>query len=259
MKEKIGVGITTYNSESYFETLYNSLPRDLIDELVVVNGGEKYTKTYPSKWIQHTTNKFPSVCRNECIKYLLEKNCDHIFIIEDDMIITNKNIFNEYIKASKATGLKYLCYVSTSPGAGAPFKRTPKTIIEYPNNIKILFYHNMCNEFTYHHKSVFESVGFYDENMRDAFDVDLAYRESQTGGSSLFWWFADINDSDNFIKNNPVAISRLQSPRPDGSRNEIINNIWKYFHSKHGLFVNEIPLPTLTDLKSKLKQIYKNS
>ena len=39
---KIGVGVTTYNAEHYFKDLYDSLPLDRIDELVVVNGGKEY-------------------------------------------------------------------------------------------------------------------------------------------------------------------------------------------------------------------------
>ena len=38
-KNKIGVGIVTYNSEDYFKALYESLPLAKINELVVVNGG----------------------------------------------------------------------------------------------------------------------------------------------------------------------------------------------------------------------------
>ena len=257
-KEKIGVGITTYNSESYFKSLYNSLPKEYIDELVVVNGGKEYKDTYDcDEWIQHTVNKFPSVCRNECIKYLLSKGCTHIFIIEDDMIILDKNIFHKYIESSEKSGLKYLCYVSTSDGSGKRGQRTPKTIVEYPDT-KIAFYDNMCNEFTYHHKSVYEKVGLYDENLRDAFDVDMAYRESMHNHSSIFWWFADIINSDDYIMNNPEASSRLQADRPDGSRQQIIGKIWEYFKEKHGVSVWQIEKQGINSLRNKLKEVFIN-
>lgn len=256
-KGKIGVGITTYNSEPYFKALYESLPLTLIDELVVVNGGTPYEGVYKSNWIQHTINKFPSVCRNECIKYLLENGCEHIFIIEDDMVILDENIFNEYIRVSKLTGLKYLCHASFSEGSGPRNARTPRIVIDYPDNTKLAFYPNMCNEFTYHHYSAFEIAGIYDENMREAFDVELAYRESFYNYSSLFWWFADIVDSDKYIMNNPTAVSRLQAERPDGSRQQLLPSIWKYFSKKHGLYVQQIPSLNLDALKKRLKEAYK--
>lgn len=258
MKEKIGVGITTYNHEDYFSDLYKSIPLDKIDELVVVNGGQKYSGEYNCHWIQHNKNSFPSVCRNDCVTFLMNHGCDHIFLIEDDMIIKNNNIFDEYIKASKETGLKYFSFVSTSYESGEPNNRKPRLTLEYKNNIKISFYHHMCNEFTYHHRTCFERVGLYDNNMREAFDVDLSYRESKIGEwASPFWWFADLYNSDSYIENNPLAISRLQAERPDGSRAEVIGKIWEYFNEKHGLSVPQINNNSKQEFLEKIKEIKK--
>jgi hypothetical protein len=55
--------------------------------------------------------------------------------------------------------------------------------------------------------------------------------------------------------NNPDAKSRLQSDRPDGSREERIQKEWEYFYKKHGLFVNQIPCVTKEDVLNKLKKI----
>jgi hypothetical protein len=171
-KNKIGVGIVTYNSESYFTSLYNTLPLNKINELVVVNGGTPYTQSYNTHWIQHYKNYYPSVCRNDCINFLRNRNCEHIFIIEDDMIIKDQDIFDTYINASKESGLKYFSFVSTSWESGTPNKRTPRLVVEYKNGTSISFYNNMCNEFTYHHTSCFDRVGTYDKNFRDPFDID---------------------------------------------------------------------------------------
>lgn len=255
--EKIGVGITTYNSESYFEALYNSLPLSKIDEFVVVNGGEKYQKTYSADWIQHNKNRFPSICRNDCITFLLNKNCEHIFIIEDDMIIKNENIFDVYIKASKISGLKYFSFVSMSEKAGLPHQRTPRMTVGYSPEIAISFYENMCNEFTYHHKSSFLQTGLYDSKMRDLFDADRVYRDSLYNKNvSPFWWFADLANSDDFIMNNPDASSRLQDiNRPDGSRSDFIHDTLKYFQDKHGIPINSVPLKSKEEVIEFLKKI----
>ena len=239
-KGKIGVGITTYNSEDYFKSLYESLPLDKIDELVVVNGGDKYKDNYNANWIQHHKNFYPSVCRNDCLTFLLQRNCEHIFIIEDDMILKSPDIFDIYIRASKVSGLKYFSYVSTSWESGTPGKRNPRLTVEYSKDVSISFYKNMCNEFTYHHKTCYNKVGLYDTTYRDPWDIDMAYRESQQDYAAPFWWFADVTGSDNLITNNPIAVSRLQGSRPDGSREERIQKEWQYFTNKHGIMVNQI-------------------
>lgn len=240
---KIGIGIVTYNSENYFKDLWNSLQSSCarFDELVVVNGGNKYEGLYECSWIQHNINYYPAVCRNDAINFLLNRDCDHIFLIEDDMIIKDGNIFNKYIEASKASGLKYFSFCSTSWESGKPGNRTPRLTVEYNKNVSVSFYKNMCNEFTYHHRSAFVNTGLYDTQFRDPFDIDMAYRESQEGHAAPFWWFADVTGSDDLICNNPVAVSRLQSDRPDGSREQRIQEQWKLFINKHGMMVNQIP------------------
>ncbi len=253
--EKIGVGIVTYNSENYFKDLFKSIDRDKIDHLVVVNGGEPYKDKYECEWIQHETNKYPAVCRNDAIKALLNKDCEHIFIIEDDMIIKDSNIFNKYIETSKLSGLKYFSYVSTSWESGTPEKRTPRLVVQYSKDVSVSFYNNMCNEFTYHHKTCYDRVGLYDSQFRDPFDIDMAYRESQQDYAAPFWWFADITNSDNYIQNNPIAVSRLQSERPDGNREQRIQEQWKLFIQKHGLMVNQIPQSSKEEVIKKLKKI----
>ncbi len=258
MKNKIGVGIVTYNSEGYFKTLYDSLPKDRIDCLVVANGGDEYKGKYNANWIQHNSNFYPAVCRNDCINFLLGRGYEHIFIIEDDMIITDGNIFDRYIETSKQSGIKYLCYVSTSDYTGTPFNRTPALIAEYKNNTSVSFYKNMCNEFTYHHKTCYDKVGLYDTNFRDPWDVDMAYRESQQDYAAPFWWFADITDADKYIKNNPDAVSRLQADRPDGSREERIREQWNLFTQKHGVSVTNIPRATKQQVIDKLNKIKPN-
>lgn len=262
--KKIGIGITTFNSESYFKDLYTSLlptisnPKSIIDELVIVNGGEEYKQKYMGNWIQHDKNHFPSVCRNDAIVFLLNRDIDYIFLIEDDMIIKDNDIFKKYIEAHEVTNLSYFCYVSTSYGSkNQDGSRNPLLSIKYPNSdVSISFYPNMCNEFTFHTKEEFTKCGLYDTKMRDAFDVDLVYRRSINPDSktSYMWWFADITNSDNYIKNNPNAHSRLQA---NGEREKQIAKQWEYFHNKHGVYVTECSRKTEEELKSKLKNIYK--
>jgi hypothetical protein len=254
-KDKIGVGITTYNSEEYYKTLYNSLPLDKIDVLITVNGGDRYKDEYKGNWIQHSENVYPSVCRNDCINFLLQRDVTHLFIIEDDMILKSADIFDKYIQASKESGLKYFSFVSTSWESGEPGKRTPRLTVEYKNNVSISFYKNMCNEFTYHHRSCYEKTGLYDTNYRDPWDIDMAYRESQQDYAAPFWWFADITGSDELIMNNPEAVSRLQGERVDGSREQRIQKEWEYFIKKHGCHVTQIPNVSKEEVVAKLKKL----
>ena len=65
--------------------------------------------------------------KNIAMQKLLDKGCDYIFIIEDDMIILDDSVFNKYIQASKVSGIQHFNY-----GPGSPFnrKQTIKNFIE---------------------------------------------------------------------------------------------------------------------------------
>lgn len=251
--EKIGLVITTFNSESYFQDLYNSIPFDRLDEVVVVNGGEPYKEKYNKvHWIQHSEVKFPAVARNDGLKFLLEKDMDHYFVCEDDMIFKSPDIFDRYIKASEITGLQYFIYASISWGSGPKHARTPISRIQYSPSLEISLYPNMCNEFTYNSKKLLEEVGLYCSTMKNLFDADYAYRVSQSRYGIPFWNFPDLPDSDDLIDNNPVAVSRLDS---DGQRLSRLEPDYNAFFERHGMTVSGVPQETHDTVVAKLKNL----
>jgi hypothetical protein len=258
MNDKCGLVITTYNTESWFSQLYNSIPFEELDECVVVNGGKPYKKSYTSHtaWIQHTNNVHSHQSRIDGIQVLLGRGCEHIFIVEDDMIIKDLDIFQRYMRASKETGIKYLCFCSNADGNGQPFNRTPKQKIEYNSDI-LSFYGEMNNEFTYHHSSIFKEMGMYDISFQHLWDVEYVYRllTSERFGCG-FRYFPDVHDSDKYIMNNPESInnSRINT---DNTRDKELSKYFQQFHDRHGHHIQSIPIWSEERFKSKLKQLYK--
>ncbi|NBP16793.1 glycosyltransferase, partial [bacterium] len=122
MDSKIGVGIITCNRPDYLRNLLNSLVpcHDIINELVVVNDGTPVTDFDLSKdvWIDNPQNLGVGKSKNKAMQHLLDKGCDYIFIIEDDMLILDPTVFDQYIKASKISGIQHFNY-----GPGSPFNR----------------------------------------------------------------------------------------------------------------------------------------
>ena len=125
--KKIGVGIITCNRPHYLKVLLDSISEDCgINELIVVNDGkplsddvasigEEYDFSHVS-WLQNKENLGVGKSKNKALKYLFEKGCDFIFLIEDDMVILDPSVFKQYIKASKVSGIQHFNY-----GPGSPF------------------------------------------------------------------------------------------------------------------------------------------
>lgn len=255
MSSRVGLVITTYNNEKLLRSVTQDLVLSTVDQCVVVNGGDEYSdiKNYKDfHIIQHQSNLGPCQSRIDGINYLLERDCEHIFIVEDDMQFKSKDIFRRYVNAHDETGLNYFCFCSDAIGNGVPGKRTPHTKIQYENEI-IHFYREMNNEFTYHHASVFSDVGMYDKQFTHMWDVDFVYRilEHDKHGCG-FRNFPDIHDSDDYIMNNSLSHSRINK---DNKRDIDLPKYISMFNSKHNCNISRTGTDQHT-LKTYLKRIY---
>lgn len=254
-RETIAVVVTTFNNEEAYKALYDTIPVDKIDLLVTVNGGEEYTGSYPNTdWTQHLKRKNIAQSRNDGLRQV--QDFDHIFLIEDDMIIKNPDIFDAYIEASKVSGLEYLTFASYAWDSGPVGGRTPAMTAEYKNKqdqiIGINFYRNMCNEFTYRSKRLLKEAGFYDESYKSTFDVDWSYKASLLPYVSNFWYFADKRDSDEYIKNNDQVQSRID---PDGNRWEKLAPDYAIFRDKYKTDIGGIPCVSQDTQVERLKSL----
>jgi len=285
---KIGVGIITCNRNNYLKSLIDTLPRDVINVLVVVNDGKAENRIdipgpldgvsgveTPGVWLQNEVNLGVGKSKNKAMKYLYDAGCEYIFIIEDDMLIKDKLVFNRYIEAYKATGIHHFNY-----GPGSPFNRkqniqfdlhnrhlldqkspvNPKLIVEYSKDIKIALYEHTVAMFSFFTREVLEKVGYIDEQFYNAWEhVDHTYRIALAGFHPPFWWFADIADSEKFLEEAPGAIdnSSIADKKQQWQKN--VYGGRELYKKKHGHYPNEPKTYTQEQVLHNLKNIKKNA
>lgn len=287
---KIGLGLITCNAPEKLKQSAPSVP-DFLDEFVIVNDGKPYNASiYPSKahLIQHEQNKGVAVSKNDALRYLLDSGCEHIFLMEDDVIIKNKAVFKKYINTAKLSGIlhlnyalqgphnrkqkiqliyeplslknkikyylsfgkktKYLIPKPLSPHDRAKLSETsspnPQLVYKVRDNIKLSLYQNCVGAFSYYHRSVLEQAGLMDENFYNAWEhVEHTYQIAKKGLTTPFWWFADISNSQKYIKNikNCMAKSTIASS-PKWSEN--IKKGEMYFIEKEGMPIVQIAKPS---------------
>jgi GT2 family glycosyltransferase len=264
--DKIGVGIVTCSRPSFFLKCFNSIPVDI--ELVVVNDGadfsdiEKLKEKRHFDYIHNSTNIGVGKSKNILFRQLLAKDCDHIFIIEDDIVVKDKNVFNEYIRARNLTGIQHFNFGYHGPAnkngvSGGPPK--PRFVVDY-GNIKIAINHHSVGAFCYYTKEVLKKVGLIDEDYTNAFEhVDHDYRMYKAGYAPPYWNFADLADSMNYL--DEIECSEKSSairPRDDWMKN--IKEGAEIFRKKHGYlpaWQGCVPDTEEQGVKGIMKQIYK--
>lgn len=239
---KIGVGIVTFNRQFELKRLYDSLPLDSIDTLVIVNDGEELVDDFETAVIlQNETNIGVGRSKNKALNFLLSSNVDYIFLIEDDLYIKNKNVLHRYIDTHKKTGIHHFNYALhgvlnfTCTG-----QSNRKLDIIYDNEKLVSLYENCVGAFTFFTTKCLNEVGLYDDNYFNALEhVDHTYEIIKSGYHPPFWFFADIYDSNKYIGDDGWSLKQsVISSNPKAFLNQ--NNARGYFFFKHRIDLFEI-------------------
>jgi GT2 family glycosyltransferase len=279
LKETIGVGITTCNREHFFNECFDSIDLNKIDYLVIVNDGAPFDFKSTSEkviFIQNEENLGVAKTKNKIFRTLLEKKCDHIFTMEDDCIITNNDIFEKYIQASKETGIKHFNF-----GPGSPWNRkqqdpstigdlskrhlstqsgdpNPKLIVEYKSGLSISLFEHVVAMFCYFDAKSLEQIGLLHEEFYNAWEhVEHTLRYIQSGYYTPFWWFADVTGSENYIKEAKNEKANTSLARNEEQFMKQVQDGLKVFHRLHGVIPSQIKPETQQRVLEVLKQIKK--
>lgn len=240
VKNKIGVGVVTYNREDQIERVLNKINSHT---RVVVNDGTPYNPSvYPKGWevITHPTNKCVAAAKNTALKYLIDQGCEYLFIIEDDILVKDEDVFNKYIETANITGVQHLMYGYHGPANKKPGTQqvNPRLVIKYKdesdNKVDLWLNTHCVGGFCYYHAGVIKNVGYMDENFKNAWEhVEHSYRIVKAGLLPAYWFWPDIAESPKYL--DEIACSEDSSvirPREDWQENIVTGG--QYFKSIHG-------------------------
>jgi len=268
------VGIVTCNRLDFFQQCYNSVKTAKgVDVVAVCNDGKTEVPLDPGTiYIKHEENKGVGVSKNDLLKEALKNpDIEHIFLLEDDMIVKDPNVFNVYVKAAQTSGIYHLNY-----GPGSPFNRkqdfqfdlhnrhdcrhdtelNPKIKVDYGDGVELWFYEHSVAMLSYFHRSVLEEVGLHDENFYNAWEhVDLTYRIVKAGHHPQFWYFADVANSDKLISEAPGAIKDSSIAKDTEQWRKNVYGGRDYYKEKHGHYPNQPPLSTKDDVLKVIKRL----
>jgi len=258
--DKIGLGIVTHKREDYFKQVIQTIPFDKIDSFIIVNDGTPYElQSYFGKHeavIQNESNLGVSKTKNKAIQFLMDKGCDHIFIMEDDILIKSPNVFEKYIEASKVTGIQHFNF-----GLHGFMNKTHDNIplykyqIAYNEKVNIVLYENPVGAFSYFTRNCIEKAGLLDEKYYNALEhIDHVYQIIKAGLHPPFWCFADIATSELFLKD----ITWEKEKSTIASRNdhpELVKNAMDYFYKKNNVQTYSIPKSSQDEILNCLQKI----
>jgi GT2 family glycosyltransferase len=255
----IGLGIITHNREDYFRSIISKVPRDAVDFVVVVNDGTPYLwDAYPqwlggkgSELVVNPVNLGCAKSKNIAFRKLLAMGAEHIFIMEDDIIIKSPGVFQKYIDLSNETGIQHFNFALHGPNnKDKKGIKSPRATVD-----SLSLYPNCVGAFSYYSADCLKLAGLMDEAFFNAFEhVEHTYRIIKLGMHPDFWWFADLANADDYLDDIPwTKESSTISSRFD--HDELVFTALVEFHKKHGVNLFSIDIPTQDKVVETLTEI----
>jgi hypothetical protein len=252
----IGVAIITFNRPDYYKKVLDNIPKNKIKCLVIVNDGKTpYANESDGDYVIKNNEQLGvSISKNKALKILIEKfNCEHLFLIEDDVLIQNENVFDEYINTANTFGIHHLNYEKVAGN-----EKTLKYSYKAPSGHSIGLYHNPQGAFSYFNANIIKKLGYFDENYINAFEhIDIEYSLSKNNVAPNFWYFPDVLNSDQYLK----TIEGSDENSTITNKNKYQENWQKSaqtFVKKWGHFTNEIPDVGEETIKNRLMFLESN-
>jgi glycosyltransferase involved in cell wall biosynthesis len=124
---RIGIGITTRNRNELLRRCVDSILLHTLSPhtLVIVDDASQEPVVEPrAKVIRHSQRKGIACSKNDCLRAL--RDCDHIFLFDDDCWPIREGWETQYIEASLISGCHLFCYVwETGNPSHEPFHIKP--------------------------------------------------------------------------------------------------------------------------------------
>ena len=266
---KIGLGLITCNREDFLiqavESIMAIVPTSKFHAVCIINDGDPISKETLDRMllpkevlIQHDKNYGVAKAKNDALKNLMDAGCDHLFLMEDDIVFNDPYVIEKYITAAETSGIQHLNY-----GGHGIYNRdkegninTKASITVKDTDVELNLYHNILGAFSYYSREVIEKVGYMDENYHNAMEhVDHTYRIIQAGYHPPFWWFADIKDSWKAIEDIKPFHEESVIRKDHDKWMENLRSACDYFKTKHGFSPMEVPVEPTAIVGESLKNI----
>lgn len=260
--ELVGVGIATYNRQFLFKQLFDKVKNNSIVDFIAIvkNKDIDYGKDSPTL-LANNTNIFSynvlddigvGYCKNVCLKKLLDLGCKHIFIIEDDVDITNDDVFNQFILTAHEFNIGHMNWNSI------PSVKNNAIYTIISNDIAIDICSRLCGSFSYFSREALQYCGIINTSFINALEhVEHAYRIAINKFAPPFYAFPQIHDCHNYLKDCGEQ-STIDHDSPLYNKHLITG--CQYFKELYGKSLNEMSIPTMDVVKQYLIEqiIYKN-
>lgn len=248
--------VITYNREEPLKNLLQSIDTSSFDKVVIVHDGgasdysENVVNILQSKFIylKQTENIGVGRCKQIGIDWVLENtDSEHIFILEDDIVILNNSVWDYYIRFSKNSGIWHTNWNDVK-------YKSIKYELDY-NGIEGIINRDCSGVFSYFNRNVFKFCKYPSDmkNALDVYSVELQLIEKHL--LPPFWNFVCPKNTEKYVKD--LNLDSNITDRNDYTPN--FQEALKVFVSRHGIppfSIKDSPIEKVEEMLKFLKTNY---
>ena len=245
------IGIILYTQGNNEKNLSKSLSSllELSDKVLVVCDGElprlEIIKDF--KTVEFKKVNYYAGCVNHGIRHFLNTDVEHIFVVNDNVMILDKKVFKDFINVNEQTNLDLM----VSNG----MKDKNRLYIDLKDGYQLDLVSEFDGYVIYLNTNTVKKVGFFDERYKTTFELlDYYKRSADTGVTTPFGWFATIsNVKDNIFNQENKPNTKHKVYTSDNIEDRIISGM-KLFKLKYKAMVNDLTnIFSKSDVVKKLK------
>ena len=263
-KQQSILGIVTCNREDMLEKLVESIDRDCVEKIFIINNGAALKNNYDGIEVLQSKREFTPVGVGKNRFWREARNINPnawLFTLEDDITILDNNVFERYISTALDSGicgqLSYGLHGGIAGGNvgedGTPIKRATVKYTKW----EVDFYKHSVAAFSLMHGSVVSSVGYNNEQFTNAAEhLDhylKMYYDIRVKGTPFFW-FPDIKDSFEFIADQDSNHER-SAIRSQPEFMQHFSQSWGLFKQIHKVLPTQIEDTSSEGLMQRLTEI----
>lgn len=255
---KIGIGLVTYERPKYFDQSSKAIVRTLlgyVDRLVIYNDGSKksYEKSY--KWLEgidkvtiihNPKNKGVAHAKNQLFKELM-KDCEYIFIAEDDIIPKDRRAILMYMAANRMTGVDHMMFAHHGPA-----NQRPDALVDVKGPLE--YYHSSVGAWCFYTRDILKKVGLMDEKFYNAWEhVEHTWRIFKYHDLE-YGYYPDVIGSKDFLGEIPGSIDNSSIGQQDNpKRVKVIITGLEYWKKKDKDFPAQHTLDYFNNILKELE------
>lgn len=246
LAKSVGLAVITYNRLDFLKNCTRSLDRHqwghadvrvVVDDSSDQSGYETFLRDCAQRGIhviRLPCNQGVAAAKNAALRHLLERKCQYLFLMEDDMLLISSLALRYYIDWAHRFQIHHLNF-----GLHGRKNRWREMLIRHANDW-LLCYPSLVGAFSFYTARAVNEVGYLDERFRNALEhVEHTYRIAKAGLTTPFWCFADHPLNTDLLREQPGSLTHSVIRNADWSQR--LQEAREYWIAKHGGWLPERP------------------